>query len=1200
MTTHRDQPPSLDAVLSSSPAIHYAMALEPDRLRPLLLAANLSEQLGWHPEQCTSTPDWWLNKLHPEDRSRVLGALPALRQQRHWSIEYRIGTADGGYRNILDSGRVIDTGESCWVSGIWLLNEQQPPPHSEQLALLETLRRVDDIMFGSNDLDSVLSELLQLTLQDFHCDRAWLLHPCNPDDSHWQVPMERTREGWDGAFSQGTPLPVTNAIAASFREALACSEPIRYGEGTGKAVPDLVAKQFAVKSRMVLAVRPPLGAPWLFGIHYCASHHAFTRAEVAKFRAVGERLGEALRTQLLLRQLNERQRRYQHLFEQAPISLWEEDASSVKTYLDGILDPDVTNLNAWFNDHPEQVAACAQRLQVLDVNRATVELYAASSKQELLGNLDKTFTKQSLKAFQQELVALYSGQTRYTAEAQTRSLNGRDLTVRARVALAPDSEHDWSHMLVAITDITAHAEASAKVHNLNRTLRLVGDCTQALMRANNVDELLDAACREIVDEAGYCFAWVGLIDESDPGQRVQLGAHAGDDHGYLAQQDRSWDDTANASNPTVCAVHARTAIVCQSDQFTTECRPCLAQARALGFPSSVALPLIDQQHLFGSLNIYSLQQNAFSETELTLLQELATDMAYGIRVLRDRVEQTRTAAWLQALYDASPDMIFIHDRNGDIIDVNHHVVQTFGYPSRASFLATPLTALMGAGFDHREVLDKLRNTATGSADDFDWKARHHDGHDFDVEVRLRRLDQHGRVLALVRDISERKSLQARLAQQAYYDELTGLPNRRLAMERMARALAVAQREQHDAALMLLDLDNFKQVNDTYGHGTGDHLLIGVAERLNTAVRSSDTVARLGGDEFLILIGDIREPNDVLNLADKILRLLDHAMVVDGHDLIVSTSIGIARYPDDGIDADTLFKAADSAMYKAKHEGRNTYRFFSSELNQHMQRYMAIGAALHHAVSRNELQLHYQPVVDHAGQAQGVEVLLRWHHPRLGQISPAEFIPIAEDRGMIIGIGHRVLKQACAQLQAWQAAGLPLQWIAVNLSPRQFWKQDLVTTVANVLQASGLDGRCLKLELTEGLLLNHSPEALSTLNQLRSLGVHLSLDDFGTGYSSLSYLQQYPFDSLKIDRSFATNLPANADNLALTRTIIAMARGLGLQVIAEGVETSACAQVLIDEGCNLLQGYLYSPALPAQQLSDWVVSASRSTSKIDPL
>lgn len=1190
--------PLVDAVLKDGPAVLYVMAVGEGGPRPLCFTPNLSNRLGWDPEEGLNDPDWWWSRIHPKDLARVRSGVARWRAQGGWTLDYRLRAKDGTYRCMRDVASVRHgrEGEGDLVVGVWLDTTKTQWAGDRYLSLLETLRRVDDVIVGTSDLHVVLSELLDLTLVLFGADRAWLLHPCDPNGAYWQVPMERTRSGWPGAFALGERIPVTPDMAASFTEVLAVHRPVAYGPGCGRKVPVSIAERFHVRSRMVMAARPRQGGPWLFGIHYCAAPHPFSDAERERFTVLAERLADALDTLLLLRRLHDGERRYRHLFEEAPISLWEEDGSALKAYIDELRGRGVVDLRAFLDAHPDQLLECARRMQVLDVNLATLELYGATDKRELLGNLDKTFNERSLEVFKEELIALAGGRTHFAAEAQTRTLDGRIKDVMVRVAVSPGHEQDWKRSLVVISDIGARIRAEQEIRRLNRTLRLIGACNQALVRAQSEDELLQAVCRDIIDIGGYRLVWVGFIDPDDIDKRVRPVAQAGFEEGYLERIDVTWAaETKRGEGPTGTAIRERRPVVCRDIRTDPRFRPWRAEAVRRGYASSLALPILAPGakaggEVLGALNIYAHRADAYCDAELDLLCELAADVAYGVRVLRERGEQECTRRHLQALYDASPDMIFVHAADGRLLDVNDNVLRAFGYPDRDSVLRIQPGELMGSGQDLEEAAARMARARAGEPCDFEWTARRRDGREFDVEIRLRALGDSGQVLALVRDISERKSLQARLAQQAYYDELTGLPNRRLALERMRLALSLAEREGNAAALMLLDLDNFKHINDTYGHDTGDRLLIGVAERLGTTVRATDTVARLGGDEFVVLMSELGDPDEVLNLADRLLRLFDRAWVVDGRNLVVSTSIGIARFPADGRDADTLLRSADSAMYKAKREGRNTYCFFSSDINRRMARYLEVGAALHRAAERDELEVFYQPVVRPGGVPEGMEALLRWRHGRWGWVSPAEFVPVAEDRGLITSIGRRVLERACTRLRDWRSAGLPIRWVSVNLSPRQFWERDLCSYVAGVLQSTGLEPNCLKLEITEGLLLDHPPRAMSTLWNLRDMGVRLALDDFGTGYSSLSYLKRYPFDSLKIDRTFVVDLEHDPDDLSLTRTIIAMARVLGLQVIAEGVETTACARLLIDEGCDLLQGFLYSRALPGADIPVWMEAA----------
>lgn len=428
---------------------------------------------------------------------------------------------------------------------------------------------------------------------------------------------------------------------------------------------------------------------------------------------------------------------------------------------------------------------------------------------------------------------------------------------------------------------------------------------------------------------------------------------------------------------------------------------------------------------------------------------------------------------------------------------------------------------------------------------------------------------------------ERKQVEQRIMEMATHDVLTGLPNRNLLLDRIAQALAHDRRSQEQAAVLFIDLDHFKVINDSLGHDVGDLLLQEVATRLITAARGEDTVARRGGDEFIVLLPNITGPQDAEAVAQKILNGLMQPYYIHGKELHIGSSIGISLFPDDGRDVEVLLKNSDIAMYHAKESGRNNYQFFSSEMNRRSVERHSLGVDLRHALERNELLLYFQPVVDMpSAKLIGMEVLLRWQHSKQGLIPPSGFIPLAEETGMIVPIGEWVLRQSCLQIKAWQSQGYDVPKLAVNLSAQQFRQKTLVADIARILAETGVEGRCLTLEITESMLVENIEKTILALQQLNALGLEISIDDFGTGYSSLSYLKRYPINTLKIDRSFVRDIATDPNDAAIIAAIIAMARSLKMKVIAEGVETEEQLAFLMQQECGCYQGYYFSKPLPA--------------------
>ena len=441
---------------------------------------------------------------------------------------------------------------------------------------------------------------------------------------------------------------------------------------------------------------------------------------------------------------------------------------------------------------------------------------------------------------------------------------------------------------------------------------------------------------------------------------------------------------------------------------------------------------------------------------------------------------------------------------------------------------------------------------------------------------------------VIQDVTERKAQEARIEHLAYHDSLTGLPNRAMLMDRLAQALSQAQRLDQQVAVLFIDLDRFKLVNDSLGHPVGDRLLQEIARRLKATLRENDTVARVGGDEFQVVVCNVAGSVDAARIAEKLMRTLGEPFVLEDQELHVTASLGVSLFPRDGASGELLLKYADTALYEAKGEGRNTYRFFSPEMNAQAHGRLRLENDLRRAVERHELELHYQPQLDLAtGEVCAVEALVRWRHPVRGLVLPNAFIPMAEETGLVLGIGEWVLNEACRQVAQWQREGLadnlsPLR-VAVNISARQLQRPGLDGAVRRALSLSGLPAECLELEITESSMMLDPLHAQSVLQSLRELGVLLSIDDFGTGYSSLAYLKRLPLDRLKIDRSFIGGIPADSDDAAIVETIIVMTHKLGLRVIAEGVETLEQRLQLVRQGCDEMQGFLLAHPAPAEEL-----------------
>ncbi len=576
--------------------------------------------------------------------------------------------------------------------------------------------------------------------------------------------------------------------------------------------------------------------------------------------------------------------------------------------------------------------------------------------------------------------------------------------------------------------------------------------------------------------------------------------------------------------------------------------------------------------------------------EVTAARTLWQGEPAGLLFLHDIRERRRSEEQMRKLSRAieqTADAVVITDRDGVIEYANPAFERITGFTRAEAIGRKP--SVVKSGRQDQAFYQHLWEVILGGAAFSDvFINRRKDGRLYYEEKTITPLkDEAGRITHFVstgKDVTDRVQTEERLQHMAQHDALTDLPNRVLLLDRLSQALARARWHERNVAVMFIDLDRFKTINDTLGHEAGDRLLQRLGERLGRCVREGDTIARFGGDEFVILLDDIASEHDISAVAQKLLQAFEPPFVVDSQRLYVTASIGVSVFPTDGADPGTLLKHADIAMYRAKERGKNTWQLYSADMSARAFERLSLETSLRHALERNEFRLHYQTQVDAgSGAVVGVEVLLRWQHPELGLVMPADFIPLLEETGLIVPVGEWVLEAACQQLRAWQAAGLKLR-MAVNISPRQFHAPGLTAAVERILAACGCHPQSLELEITENAILQDVVTTKDTFHALRTLGVNIAIDDFGTGYSSLSYLRRFPVDTLKVDRAFVRDVPGDADDSAIIAAIIALAQSLKLDVVAEGVETDAQRAFLQVSGCRLMQGYLFSRPSPAAQLT----------------
>jgi diguanylate cyclase (GGDEF)-like protein/PAS domain S-box-containing protein len=586
----------------------------------------------------------------------------------------------------------------------------------------------------------------------------------------------------------------------------------------------------------------------------------------------------------------------------------------------------------------------------------------------------------------------------------------------------------------------------------------------------------------------------------------------------------------------------------------------------------------------------------------TALRDPAGNLRGFSEFSHDLSESKESGAKYRGLLEAAPDAMVVVNQGGEIVLLNVRAEKQFGY-RRDELVGQKVKNIIPDGFAERLIADALRSAEDALAQQIgtgiELNGRRKDGSEFPIEIMLSPLESAEGILvtAAIRDITTRKKAEAQMTHSAEHDFLTDLPNRLLLNDRVHQAIILAERHRKKVAVLFLDLDGFKHINDSLGHPIGDKLLQSITKRLVDCVRGSDTVSRQGGDEFVVLLSEVEQSEDAAITARRMLKVVADAHPIDKHDLHITTSIGVSVYPDDGLDAETLIKNADTAMYQAKENGQQSYQFFKPAMNVRAVERQSIEESLRRALERQEFALHYQPKINlRTGQITGAEALLRWAHPIRGPISPAQFIPVAEDCGLILPIGNWVLREACQQARVWVDAGLPLGTMAVNISAIEFRDENFLDGVFAILKDTGLDPRFLELELTESVLMKHAGSTASILKTLRARGVQVAVDDFGTGYSSLSYLRKFSIDALKIDQSFVRQITTVPEETTIVTAVISMGRNLKLRVVAEGVETQEQLAFLQAHQCDEAQGYYFSRPVPPHQFAKLLETSFREIVK----
>lgn len=747
--------------------------------------------------------------------------------------------------------------------------------------------------------------------------------------------------------------------------------------------------------------------------------------------------------------------------------------------------------------------------------------------------------------------------------------------------LPVDRHDEIGEMLMAFNKL------QHQIGRLTQFYAALSRCNEAIVRSTSEQELFQQVCKATVEFGGMKMVWIGLLDESS--QQVKPVASYGEGTEYLEGiliSDSA--DEPSGHGPTGTAIREGQPVWCQDFLNDIHTLPWHERGAKFGWHSSAAVPIFRGGKTIGAITFYAGEVGAFDAQAKDLLNEMSMDISFALDnfTLEEKRTQTEhTLLKLSQVVEQSPNVIIITDLDANIEYTNAAFTKVTGYSQgevtgkNPRFLHSDKTSK--ETYDHMWSLLKSGEVWRGELTN-----RRKDGSEYIESTLIAPVTQaDGRVtnyLAIQEDITDKKKAEERIESLAHFDQLTGLPNRTLLNDRFKYALSLAQRSGEKLAVMYLDLDHFKNINDTLGHTLGDQLLMEVATRIKATLREEDTVSRQGGDEFMLILPGT-DAAGAAHVATKLMGSVSQPWQIRQHELAITPSIGIAIYPNDGKDIETLLKNADTAMYRVKQLGRNDFRFFTPEMQAHSARTLQLMNALRYALARNELQLHYQPQLSiQDGHVIGAEALLRWTHPELGMISPAEFIPIAEDSGQIIQIGEWVLRTAARQLKDWMDSGLPPMVMAVNISSVQFRQPNIADLVTSILDEINLPHEYLELELTEAVAMGDPQAAIGVIDKLFEHGIRMSIDDFGTGYSSLSYLKKFKVYKLKIDQSFVRDITDDPDDKAIVSAIINMASSLGIKTIAEGVETSGQLAFLRLQGCDEVQGYYFSKPVPAKE------------------
>jgi len=960
------------------------------------------------------------------------------------------------------------------------------------------------------------------------------------------------------------------------------------------------------------------------------------------------------------------ERRFESLFENLPIPLWEEDFSQVKALLAklGLVGKDAAFVREYILKHPDLIGQCVSHVSILNVNHACLALHNAPDKATLLNGLAALLTPESHEALREQIVAIAVGKTELEKDSIVQTLHGHLRHVHMHWIVVPGNENDFKRVLISTEDITEsrHTEqnmqqeklfsdaiinsmpgifymfdAEGKFLRWNSNFETISRYSSSEVAAMHPIDFFAGEQKDFIRERiAEVFANGASDAEADfvsrdgtrspyyfSGVRIDLNGQpcllgVGVDISARKQAERSIRDSEGKfrelferSGDAILIIENETFVDC--NHATVEMLGYHSKEEFLNLHPSKLSPEFQPDGKLSRIKADEMMETAIRNgthrfewdhvrksgqifpVEVLLTAVSTTPEKRIIHtVWRDITERKRSESegnLAATVFRHTADGILITSASSDIISVNQAFTDITGYAAHDVIGKNP--RILKAGRHDGEFYHTMWQHISEQGV---WKGeiwnRRKNGEIFPTWQTITSIrSKTGETLNYVSvfsDITEIKLSQERLERLAHFDEVTGLPNRVLFNKRVTLARNQAIRDNTKIAIMLFDLDGFKNVNDSFGHPIGDDLLRILAQRLNHCTRVEDTLARLGGDEFALLVVGLNSGDDTIDVIRTILEVSQQPFLVEGHTILVSSSIGVSVFPDDALESTDLIRNADAAMYEAKAKGKNTYRFYQAEMTLKAQKRLALEREIRRAIEQHEFEVWYQPQIDLARNCYlGAEALIRWRHPVRGLVSPADFIPLAEQNGLILPIGELVLKQVCADCHEWQLTKLDPKRLSINIAGPQFYRSDIVTIIERLMHEYDIPQGRLEIEITETFMLENPQEIKEILLKIQRLGITTAIDDFGTGYSSLAYLRELPIDTLKIDRAFIHDVPASEKGIAIVRAILALGKSMGYNVVAEGIETLEQFEFLRAEGCAEGQGYYFNKPMPRAEFMLWL-------------